>query len=328
MRAAAVSLAFGLLSATLAPRPAGANTVDLVGQLNDLVTAFPGGAGVWIGDPNAPAALFTHGADEPVITASLYKLGVLAEAERRVESGELSYSSPIVIQPEDITEDGSFHYAGALLSLDEALEAMITISDNGPALALWHVLGGANIDATLADAGVADFHVALDESEENWATPQAIGTFFTLLAKGQLISPAASDRMLARLSRQQINDRLPAHLPEGVRVAHKTGNLPGVTHDAGIIYTKTGPRVVVVLTWDAFDDDAYHFISSIGAAVYGSALEPAANARYRVPRNAVSAEVGSVAQVMVPITNIGRTGWMASGPGSTSSLRVSRAHTS
>src|SRR5207248_5148937 len=93
----------------------------------------------------------------------------------------------------------------------------------------------------------------------------AIGTFFTLLAKRQLISPAASDRMLARLERQQINDRLPAQLPGGVVVAHKTGNLSGVTHDAGVIYTKTGPRVVVAMTWDALDEDAANFISSIGS---------------------------------------------------------------
>ena len=93
---------------------------------------------------------------------------------------------------------------------------MITISDNGSALALWRILGGSNIDATLEKAGIKNFHVAFDDTEDNWATPHAIGTFFTLLAKRQLISGAASDRMLARLERQQINDRLPAQLPAGV----------------------------------------------------------------------------------------------------------------
>src|SRR5207248_443466 len=150
--------------------------------------------------------------------------------------------------------DGSSEDAGVSLTLDEALEAMITISDNGAALALWHILGGSNIDATLTKAGMPDFHVAFDDSEDNVATPHAIGTFFTLLAKRQLISPAASDRMLARLERQQINNRLPAQLPPGVVVAHKTGNLAGLTHDAGIIYTKSGPRVVVAMTWHASVD--------------------------------------------------------------------------
>ena len=73
----------------------------------------------------------------------------MAPDERRVDAGELHYSDRITIQPEDVTEDGSFEYPGTELTLDEALEAMITISDNGAARALWHLLGGENIDATL-----------------------------------------------------------------------------------------------------------------------------------------------------------------------------------
>ena len=77
---------------------------------------------------------------------------------------------------------------------------MITISDNGAALALWHMLGAENINATLERAGVNDFHVFL-----NWdvtttsSTPRAVGTLLTLLAKRELISATASDRMVVRL---------------------------------------------------------------------------------------------------------------------------------
>jgi beta-lactamase class A len=313
MRGAALVVAACLMSGMLASGRASASTADLARQLDQLVGSFPGGAGVWVSDPNVAEPLFTHDAEEQVLTASLYKLGVLAEAERRVDAGELDYRTPIVIQPEDITEDGSFVPAGTRLTLDAALEAMITISDNGPALALWHVLGGANINATLARAGLADFHVQVRVNEDSWATPHAIGTFFTLLAKRQLISPAASDRMLARLGRQQINDRLPAQLPDGVVVAHKTGNLTGVAHDAGIIYTESGPRIVVVMTWDVLDDDAADFISSIGSIVYSAVVEPPANARYKVTKGTVAADVGARTHVIVPITNIGSRAWTAGG---------------
>jgi len=137
-----------------------------------------------------------------------------------------------------------------------------------------------------------------------------------LLAKRQLISPAASDRMLARLERQQINNRLPAQLPPGVVVAHKTGNLAGLTHDAGIIYTKSGPRVVVAMTWDASDDEADNFISSVGALVYSAVLEPLANARYQVTRTPVSVDTGEVHRISFPITNIGSRSWTPGGAGS------------
>ena len=293
-----------------------ASTAELVQQLDQISASFPGGVGLWIADPNAAKPLYSRNPDERIITASLYKLGVLAEAERRVENGELHYSDIIVIQPEDITEDGSFEEAGTELTLDRALEAMITISDNGTAQALWHLLGGQNIDASLAKWGIPDFHVAFNESEDNVATPRAIGQFFTLLAKKQLVSAAASDRMLARLERQQINDRLPAGLPDNVVVAHKTGNLVGLTHDAGIIYTPSGPRVVVVMTWDAFAEEANALIANIGALVYGAVLEPPANARYGVPRTPIEGDSGSRVRVTIGVTNAGTNTWAATGPDS------------
>ena len=310
-----LALAVCLVIAVQSPAQAQASTSDLVRQLDGLIASFPGGAGIWIGDPTVATPIFTHDPEEHVITASLYKLGVLAEAERRVDTGELRYDDIVTIESDDITVDGSFEDAGTQLTLDEALEAMITISDNGSALALWRILGGENIDATLEKAGVKDFHVAFDESEDNWATPHAIGTFFTLLAKRQLISAAASGRMLERLERQQINDRLPAQLPADTVIAHKTGNLGGLAHDAGIIYTKTGPRVVVAMTWNGLDEDAANFISSIGSLVYSSNLEPAANARYQVTKTALAVDTGSETRVMVPITNIGGRAWTPAGAG-------------
>jgi beta-lactamase class A len=317
MRGTALVLAVTLALAGLIPgAPAAASTAELVQHLDQLVSAFPGGAGLWIADPNTGKTLYSHDADEPIITASLYKLAVLTEAERRVDAGQLRYGDTITIEDEDITEDGSFEAAGTELTLDQALEAMITISDNGAALALWHVLGPENINATLRKLGIADFHVFTDWNEDNVATPRAIGALLTLLAKRQLVSAAASDRMLARLQRQQINDRLPAGLPEGVVVAHKTGNLPGLTHDAGIIFTPAGPRVVVAMTWDAYDLDAYAFIANVASIVYSTLLEPPANARYDVPRTAIAADTGSAPRITIPVTNAGSETWNASGAGS------------
>ena len=83
MRASAVLLAVALaLGGLVAGAPAAASTAELVQHLDQLVAGFPGGAGLWISDPNssATAPLYSHSADEPIITASLYKLAVLAEA--------------------------------------------------------------------------------------------------------------------------------------------------------------------------------------------------------------------------------------------------------
>src|SRR5919199_19598 len=63
--------------------------------------------------------------------------------------------------------------------------------------------------------------------------------------------PAINARMLDLLSGQQHADRLPAPLPLGVRVAHKTGELPNLRHDAGIVYAPSGAYVFVAMVQDA-----------------------------------------------------------------------------
>ncbi|MEA2662152.1 MAG: beta-lactamase class [Chloroflexota bacterium] len=311
----AVGLAVCVLLGTL-PGPASASTADLVMQVDGLVRSFPGDAGVYIADPTATQPLYAHEDTVPFVTASLYKLGILAHVESLVDATTLAYTDTIEIQPEDITDDGSYEIAGTVMTIDEALEAMVTVSDNGSALAFWHALGPDNINATLQRLGLADFHIASDDNDDNTATARVIGQYFTLLAQRKLVSAAASDRMLARLERQQINDRLPSELPAATVVAHKTGNLGFVTHDAGIIYTPSGPRVVVGLTANTDEEEAVHFLGGLGALVYAAVLEPPANARYRLPTAAQAYDAGSTQTQMIQVSNAGTKAWTASGAGS------------
>ena len=317
LRPVACGLALCVLAGTLVTGAPGAgSTADLIIQVDGLVKSFPGDTGVYIADPLAAQPLYSHDADVVFITASLYKLGILAHVESLVDQGKLKYTDTIEIQPEDITADGSYEVAGTVMTVDEALEAMITVSDNGTALAFWNTLGPANINATLQKLGLTDFHIASDDSDDNTASALVIGQYFTLLAQGKLVSTAASDRMLARLKRQQINDRFPSQLPSGTMVAHKTGNLGFVTHDAGIIYTPSGPRVVVGMTAHTDAEEAVHFLAGLGALVYSAVLEPPANARYRLPAVTPSYEIGSGQTVPITVTNAGTKAWTATGTAS------------
>lgn len=287
----------------------------LQAQIDQLAQTFPGGASIWVGDPTVAQPLYSRDVDHDVITASLYKLAVLLEAEHQVDLGHLSYSDVITIDPEDIAADGSYEAPGTELTLNEALEAMITVSDNGTALHLRRMLGPANIDAFLDKSGIKGFHVALNDDEDNVATARAVGTFFTLLANKKLVSTAASDRMLKRLERQEINDRIPAQLPEGTVVAHKTGNLIGAVHDAGIIFTPRGQRVLVAMTWDADDDSANAFIAHLASALYASVSAPPATPYYHVPQDPQYVEIGTSVALPVTIDNAGDDAWTLTGTG-------------
>ena len=94
---------------------------------------------------------------------------------------------------------------------------------------------------------------------------------FRLLLAGEVVSTEARCAMLDLLVHQAINDRLPAGLPAGAVVAHKTGNLPGLVHDAGVLYTRTGPVVVAALSEGVDEGEAAEVIAQLGALVYRAA---------------------------------------------------------
>ena len=80
------------------------------------------------------------------------------------------------------------------------------------------------------------------------STARELGRLFAMMANGQLVSKEASALMVETLKKQQVNDRLPRYLGDGVEIAHKTGDgQPWVANDAGIMWVKGQPIVIVVL---------------------------------------------------------------------------------
>jgi beta-lactamase class A len=80
------------------------------------------------------------------------------------------------------------------------------------------------------------------------STAREMGKVFELMARGELVSPAASELMIAILKRQQVNNRIPRYL-QHVTIAHKTGDgQPSIGNDAGILWIKGQPVVLVVFT--------------------------------------------------------------------------------
>ena len=72
------------------------------------------------------------------------------------------------------------------------------------------------------------------------------------------------------LLRQEFSAEIPAGLPVGTKVAHKTGWITGVLHDAAIVYpANRKPYVLVVLTRGISDEKvARELIVDISRLVY------------------------------------------------------------
>jgi beta-lactamase class A len=143
---------------------------------------------------------------------------------------------------------------GSRMSYRELCEAMITVSSNFATNLLIERLGAKNIQKTTNDLGAPGMHVlrgveddkAFQKGLNNTTSARALLTLLERIAKGQAVDKASSDEMLAILKRQTFNDRIPAGLPPGTVVAHKTGEITKIQHDAAIAYTER-PFVLVVL---------------------------------------------------------------------------------
>jgi beta-lactamase class A len=140
---------------------------------------------------------------------------------------------------------------------------MIVRSSNLTTNALIALVGPQNANATAHELGARNIKVlrgvedqkAFDRGLNNTTDAAALATIFTALGRGEAVSASASREMIGILKRQKHNTGIPAGLPPGIEVAHKTGTITRIHHDAGIVYARR-PYVLVVLVRGMDDENA------------------------------------------------------------------------
>jgi hypothetical protein len=188
----------------------------------------------------------------------------------RIDAGDLDPAEVLMLSPALVAGDP---YAdlpvGTQTTVDCALQTMLEMSGNSAADLLVDRLGLQTINDHIASLGLSHSVITDDTA---FTSPADIGQLLETLNSDP--SPASA-RMLRMLERQQHTDRLPVPLPIGVRVAHKTGELPNLRHDAGIVYAPSGAYVFVAMVDDAPGEPAARAaIVDLSRAAYES-LEPA-----------------------------------------------------
>jgi beta-lactamase class A len=199
-------------------------------------------------------------------------LSVVEDIPFRVESGRDANSA--------------VHNAiGKMMRVDELAYHMITTSSNLATNLLLGVIGSKAINETLKELKVDDGielergvedELAFEKGINNMVTADGLLRILVLLSQGKAFSPALSRRMMDILHGQEFNQGIPARLPKGARVAHKTGEISTVAHDAGVIYLpKRKPYVLVVLTeWDPAGSGRSRTIASISHTIYEFLIQP------------------------------------------------------
>lgn len=123
------------------------------------------------------------------------------------------------------------------MTLRALCDAMITVSSNLAANNLIGKLGVKNIQATTDSLGAAGMQVlrgvedqkAFDAGKNNTADATGLLMLFQRIGRGEAVNAAASAAMVEILKRQTFNDGIPAGVPPGMPVAHKTGTITAFT---------------------------------------------------------------------------------------------------
>ncbi|HEY7413080.1 MAG TPA: serine hydrolase [Vicinamibacteria bacterium] len=204
--------------------------------------------------------------------ASTMKLAVLLGVYRQVVGRELGLEEPVHVRNKftsivgrkpfklELSRDADpevYAQLGRTMSVKELAYHMITTSSNFATNLLVDVVGVEAIQAALRELGVdgvtvlrgVEDQAAFEAGLNNEVTANGLLRLLRQVADGRAFSPEACADMLEILLDQRFKSGIPAGLPRAARVAHKTGNISTVDHDAGIVYLQNRrPYVLVILT--------------------------------------------------------------------------------
>ena len=205
--------------------------------------------------------------DQPMQAASLIKLFIMGTVYENYESLSETYGAD---------------------TLNSYLNSMITVSDNDAANKLVNMLGDSDdeagmraVNAFCASHGYSSTSMGRlllqsNEYGDNYTSVSDCGHFLKEIYQSNAGTAestlAHTDAMYSLLKMQQRRNKIPANLPDGVKVANKTGELDDVENDAGIIYNtaKNIDLVVCFMSQDLTDSsEAQAVIAQDSRLIYG-----------------------------------------------------------
>lgn len=235
-------------------------------------------------------AEFHYHADRWFHAASTIKVAILVGVFGAIFRGELLPQSRVHVRNRFLSAyDGSpyrvrldrdanpdvHREVGRTLRVSELAYAMITTSSNLATNLLLDLVGLDVLQRTLESFGLEGVDLRRGVEDEkafqaginNRITANGLVGLLRLIGEEHAFSPALSRQMVNVLLGQQFKSGIPAGLPRSARVAHKTGEISTIAHDAGLVYLPDRrPYVLAVLT--EWEPSATGRSATIAAASY------------------------------------------------------------
>lgn len=238
-------------------------------------------------------------AEEMMHAASLMKVPVMIEVFRQAEKGKFSLEDKIPVRNRfksivdgnpysllvaDDSDDGIYQFIGEELTIRNLVGRMITVSSNLAANILIELVGVENVMETMDDLGIRNMEVlrgvedtrAYERGLNNRTDALSMMQVLLSIVEGKAASPEDCREMIEILAQQKFRAKIPAGIPEGVRVANKTGSITRIDHDAAVVFPEgRKPYILVVMTRGIETrEDAERLIAKLSKIVYESSMLP------------------------------------------------------
>jgi beta-lactamase class A len=212
--------------------------------------------------------------------ASMIKIPIMYEVMRQAAAGRIDLEQLLIVKDE-LRVDGAGILKelrpGISMTIRELVTLMIILSDNTATNMLIDLLSMSSVNQTMERLGLKstvlrrqmmDFAAAA-AGQENETSPADIIRLLTTIYDHTHLPADYGKLMIDILSRQQVRDKLPFFLPEEIVIAHKTGTLPGVEHDGGILFLPGGPYIICIMTADLpANVEGLQLVATLGKVLY------------------------------------------------------------
>jgi beta-lactamase class A len=235
--------------------------------------------------------------DENFHAASTMKVPVMMELYRQAAAKKFSLDDRIPIKNDFISiADGSrysirvtddseptfYKRIGETETIRELMRLMIVMSSNLATNILIERVGADNVMKLMRQLGANHIQVlrgvedtkAFERKMNNTTTARDLMILMRRIAEHAAISAKASEEMIQVMLAQHFNEGIPAGVGKGTKVAHKTGSITKINHDAAIVFPQNRkPYVLVVLTRGFADEKRAHkLIADISGAIYSNII--------------------------------------------------------
>jgi beta-lactamase class A len=247
---------------------------------NEIITATNDGAEVslLIKNFNIGDILYSYDDDREVVSASTIKVPIMLTALEQVQEGIVALDSLIELKDSVILEDTEvFEYSGGNYTLEELLVWMIIESDNTATNCLINLFTMDKINAfckklslpsTKLERIMLDFQ-AVKEDRNNYTSAKDMEVIYEKLYNKTILTPDLCDRAIGILKRQRHKQLSLRYIYDDIIVAHKTGGLDNLNHDAGIFYLPNIHYYFGAFVWNAPSNEyASKWIGRISKEIY------------------------------------------------------------